>query len=507
MSKISEALEAIMDPANIYGKDIRKAIHDGIEVCYDDVTSPALNSEAFKAAVQSKIDDGSIAAMTIGEKSLTGDKLADETITKDKLGEDVQAEFSSLKEDIVELQSDDGIGYKQISPELTQTKTVLEDTSSDGSCYINGGIIKSNSVAEYKKMILSVAELPSIGTLIIPYDGITDFTIISGVLGNWSDTPNVVQTYSKSDLKTNGTIPVHNMGWNFVDGNNYASLDCNVIKSRIDHIPAIYFYIKNDSNQWFVPYVLQDGTKKTLNWLEIKEENIDEGLKIKVNRKIPSIDLLFKIPLSFYPRKILCIGDSLTQGHIAGYSPAHFEEGVNYPAYFSRMTGAECTNAGVSGITSQKWYENEFSKYNYTDYDMVFLFLGTNGGLPDTVSGANTNDQTGYYCSIIEGIRNASPNTKIVLFGNVEPFYSKVIAKIADYYSLPYLDIYGQSYYGIRRRGSSASELTEPTIYHPATDDWVHFSRIGYCVLAQVVYLLLGEKILEMPEYFDGTYS
>ena len=70
MSKISEALNAIMDPANIYGKDIRKAIHDGIEVCYDDVTSPALNSEAFKAAVQSKIDDGSIAAMTIVEKSL-----------------------------------------------------------------------------------------------------------------------------------------------------------------------------------------------------------------------------------------------------------------------------------------------------------------------------------------------------------------------------------------------------------------------------------------------------
>ena len=171
------------------------------------------------------------------------------------------------------------------------------------------------------------------------------------------------------------------------------------------------------------------------------------------------------------------------------------------------MTGAECTNAGVSGITSQRWFENEFSKYDYTDYDTVFLFLGTNGGLPDTISGSNTNDQTGYYCSIIEGIQNANPNTNIVLFGNVEPFCSKVIAKIADYYSLPYIDIYGQSYYGIRRRSSSASELTEPTIYHPATSDWVHFSRIGYCVLAEVVYLLLGEKILEMPEYFDGTYA
>lgn len=435
------------------------------------------------------------------------DKLVDTFEYVGEWGTSVEGEINSLKGDIDELQSDDGIDYKQISPELTQTKTVLEDTSSDGSCYDSGGVIKSNSVPGYKKMRLSVAELPDIGNLIIPYDGITNFTIIGGELGDWSDNPVLIQTYSSTALKTNGAIPVSNMGWNFIEGNNYASLNCAVMKSRIDLRPAFYFYIKNDSNQWFVPYVLQDGSKKALDWICVNEENLNDEIKGKINREIPSIDFMFKVPLSFYPRKILCIGDSLTQGHIAGYSPAHFEEGVNYPAYFSRMTGAECTNAGVSGITSQRWFENEFSKYDYTDYDTVFLFLGTNGGLPDTISGSNTNDQTGYYCSIIEGIQNASPNTKIVLFGNVEPFYSKVIAKIADYYSLPYLDIYGQSYYGIRRRGSSASELTEPTIYHPATSDWVHFSRIGYCVLAQVVYLLLGEKILEMPEYFDGTYS
>ena len=129
MSKISEALNAIMDPANIYGKDIRKAIHDGIEVCYDDVTSPALNSEAFKAAVQSKIDDGSIAAMTIGEKSLTGDKLADETITKDKLGEDVQAEFSSLKEEMDAFQKkiDDGELASMIADSSIEEKKLAPD--------------------------------------------------------------------------------------------------------------------------------------------------------------------------------------------------------------------------------------------------------------------------------------------------------------------------------------------------------------------------------------------
>lgn len=179
----------------------------------------------------------------------------------------------------------------------------------------------------------------------------------------------------------NNAIPVNNMKWNFAAGNNYATLDCATLKSKIDRISALYFYIENDNDQWFVPYVLQNGEKKGLDWIEITEENVDGKLKNKINREIPNVDFLFKTPLSFYPRKILCIGDSLTQGHIAGYSPAHFEDGVNYPAFFARMTNCECVNAGVSGITTENWYKNKREQYTYTDYDTVFIFLGTNGGV------------------------------------------------------------------------------------------------------------------------------
>lgn len=172
------------------------------------------------------------------------------------------ADISELKNDLDNLKSTNGIDYKQISQELTKTKTVLNDTSSDGTCYSSGGVIKSNSTTGYKKMILPVAELPDIGNLIIPYDGLTNFFICGGELGDWGDTPSIVQTYTPSTLKTNGTLPVLHMGWNFTEGNDYAALDCAVMKSRIDSIPAFYFYIENNSNQWFVPFVLQDGIKK-----------------------------------------------------------------------------------------------------------------------------------------------------------------------------------------------------------------------------------------------------
>lgn len=72
-SSIQQFLNKIL--SSRYGKDVRQAIHDGIEQCYDDVNNPDLNTEAFKTAVQSKIDDGTIPAMTIPDGSITKAKL------------------------------------------------------------------------------------------------------------------------------------------------------------------------------------------------------------------------------------------------------------------------------------------------------------------------------------------------------------------------------------------------------------------------------------------------
>lgn len=58
-------------------------------------------------------------------------------ISKEKL-----EQIDKLKEDLTELQNENGINYTQISPELSQRKTTLTDTSSDGICYVSGGVVE-----------------------------------------------------------------------------------------------------------------------------------------------------------------------------------------------------------------------------------------------------------------------------------------------------------------------------------------------------------------------------
>lgn len=72
-SNIQELLAAILNTK--LGKDMRQAIHDSIAQCYDDVTSPELNVNAFEQAVQNKIDSGELATMTIPDGSITVEKL------------------------------------------------------------------------------------------------------------------------------------------------------------------------------------------------------------------------------------------------------------------------------------------------------------------------------------------------------------------------------------------------------------------------------------------------
>jgi len=59
----------------VYGEEVRSSIKNAIQQCYSDVTSPQLNLQAFKAAVQSKIDDGTIQNMTIPNGTIGVEKL------------------------------------------------------------------------------------------------------------------------------------------------------------------------------------------------------------------------------------------------------------------------------------------------------------------------------------------------------------------------------------------------------------------------------------------------
>ena len=73
-STIAQYLNKILEA--VYGKDVRRAIFDSISQCYEDVNNPSLNNDAMMDALQKKIDDGELAAMTIADESITERKLA-----------------------------------------------------------------------------------------------------------------------------------------------------------------------------------------------------------------------------------------------------------------------------------------------------------------------------------------------------------------------------------------------------------------------------------------------
>ena len=74
MSSIETYLQYIA--SKVWAREVRTAIVNAIRQCYDDVHNPTLNTEALQAAIQAKIDAGQMAALTIGDRTITAAKLA-----------------------------------------------------------------------------------------------------------------------------------------------------------------------------------------------------------------------------------------------------------------------------------------------------------------------------------------------------------------------------------------------------------------------------------------------
>lgn len=198
---------------------------------------------------------------------------------------------------------------------------------------------------------------------------------------------------------------------------------------------------------------------------------------------------------SFF-EKAICIGDSITEGNIYDYGKymgVGLKSKLSYPAHLAKNTGWTCENAGESGITTLNWWNNKFADYNYSEYDIAFIALGTNGGLTDTVEtdapvGTSYEDyadtNTGRYCSIIEGIRAQNPNIVIALIVmpiNYNSVTRDTIYAIAERYNLPVLDMTDNTYYNLLRTPSLHGKSNS------TTSDLTHFNAIGYCVLAHCI--------------------
>lgn len=98
-------------------------------------------------------------------------------------------------------------------------------------------------------------------------------------------------------------------------------------------------------------------------------------------------------------RKIVCIGDSLTEGDY-GIAPCvanvHYR---NYPFFLARLTGAETVNHGRCGATARS-YRHELYIPGFVDVtqaDVVLLMLGSNAGLRE--------DMAPEYVQLVEAVR------------------------------------------------------------------------------------------------------
>ena len=191
-----------------------------------------------------------------------------------------------------------------------------------------------------------------------------------------------------------------------------------------------------------------------------------------------------------YLDNVLFIGDSLTAGYYHDGTRWTVTE-RNYPYFFSRIAHTTPTVVAESGITTMGWFEKYANTINYADYDSAIVWLGTNGGLTDTLAdGSSAETNTGSYCRIIEKMIAENPNI-VIFLGNIyvagggSPSITETngtIAKIAEKYP---------NIVGVidNNDGSLFSKTND--LYHPFvpngsfSGDTIHFGVAGNLHLAE----------------------
>lgn len=208
-----------------------------------------------------------------------------------------------------------------------------------------------------------------------------------------------------------------------------------------------------------------------------------------------------------FAKKILFIGDSVTEGAVADYprttgTIAEVVPSMSYPVQFERITGVQCVNGGRSGYSAKDWYDNKINEYIYTEYNLCIIELGYNDGLEDTLDTDvipytdyrdYADSQCGNYCKIIGRIKEDNPNIMIVLVISpgttfVREEVPATVKHIANLFSLPYIDL----------RPNLLVDLNDNK-YHGLVNggnrDMIHFNPIGYMTKAVLVNKLLSQTL------------
>lgn len=123
--------------------------------------------------------------------------------------------------------------------------------------------------------------------------------------------------------------------------------------------------------------------------------------------------------------KILCIGDSLTEGtfnYESGGSVDHVftDARYSYPTFLKKLTGSEIVNYGHGGYTAEEWYEL-YENEDLSGYDACIIMLGVN----DSIRNVGVSNFTASMTNIIDKMMDENKGIKV--------FVATIIPAYTDY--------------------------------------------------------------------------
>lgn len=408
-----------------------------------------------------------------------------------------------------------------LSDELKNKFNAVNDVNGIMSEVINGKDLPYNLLNQVKSILGTLSSTGNIQENFISTYYVSDFILLKA---------NTDYNLSYFNKTFNGRYNLSPSRWCFYDTNNkvFKNQSTDLTQNKIDYIEETVKYgadgyrkIRTTQDVYMriqyskdlqEPQIIEgiDPTyvpnfspskKYALKDKVVEMNNLSDELKTKIEAgAIKTINDIYRLAFCKVHKSVLCIGDSLTEGY---HNPDDIRGNMSYPSHMSSLAGYTVKNMGQSGITALGWWNAYKEKDTFTKYDAVFIYLGTNGGLTDTIdedtaSGdyntfAQTN--TGGYCAIIAKIKAVNPKCKIYLiqYNNVTAT-SKVTAKIAKKYGCITLLV----------TDNSVFNLTDSK-YHT---DTTHYNSIGYWAFACVMLVQVEKYIAShVSEFIDLTNS
>lgn len=195
---------------------------------------------------------------------------------------------------------------------------------------------------------------------------------------------------------------------------------------------------------------------------------------------------------------VICIGDSLTYGHDGQKRLTE-----NYPFYFAKLADVTISNQGLSGRTAKQWWDELGNSFNhFAEYDCAIIYLGTKGGLTDTVSTdcnasdytQNADTNTGCYGKIIGKIKATAPDCKIFCVAGVDEYVRRstsmnpAVRALAEFYDVGLIDIEN-----CMLADNGATTTVQRFRYRPY--DGIHYNKLGYFTFANMIYDYMNKYI------------